>query len=167
MEGAPYPWACPLPYGHLVCPRTPFSCTLRMLVGKNSLYKLPKVLTTVSRKYPLFSFRAVFCCRSRALWHLQAPPRTSFSRGLSTPISRRCCNTHKSLRCVRGCYTSMTWRDQGVPEAWRQSSKLWSSKSSSAKGWWEHQLETKTEDICVIRWSKPLGVYIMNFYRPK
>ena len=31
----------------------------------------------------------------------------------------------------------------------------------------EKQLETKTEDICVIRWSKPLGDYIMNFYRPK
>ena len=30
-----------------------------LLVGKNSLYNLPKVLTTVSRKYPLFSFRAV------------------------------------------------------------------------------------------------------------
>jgi len=29
------------------------------------------------------------------------------------------------------------------------------------------QLETKTEDICVIRWSKPSGDYIMNFYRPK
>ena len=32
---------------------------LRILVGKDSLYMLPKVLTTVSRKYPLFSFRAV------------------------------------------------------------------------------------------------------------
>ena len=32
---------------------------LRILVGKKSLYILPKVLTTVSRKYPLFSFRAV------------------------------------------------------------------------------------------------------------
>ena len=39
--------------------RTPFSCMLRILVGKNSLYILPKVLTTVSRKYPLFSFRVV------------------------------------------------------------------------------------------------------------
>ena len=29
------------------------------------------------------------------------------------------------------------------------------------------QLETRTEDICVIRWSKPSGDYIMNFYRPK
>ena len=29
------------------------------------------------------------------------------------------------------------------------------------------QLETKTEDICVIWWSKPSGDYIMNFYRPK
>ena len=39
--------------------RTPFSCTLRILVGKNSLYILPKVLTLVSRKFPLFSFRAI------------------------------------------------------------------------------------------------------------
>ena len=31
----------------------------------------------------------------------------------------------------------------------------------------QKQLKTKTEDICVIRWSKPLGDYIMNFYRPK
>ena len=31
----------------------------------------------------------------------------------------------------------------------------------------QEQLETKTEDICVIRWSKPSGDYIMNFYRPK
>ena len=31
----------------------------------------------------------------------------------------------------------------------------------------QEQLETKTKDICVIRWSKPSGVYIMNFYRPK
>ena len=29
------------------------------------------------------------------------------------------------------------------------------------------QLETKTEDICVVRWSKPSGDYIMIFYRPK
>ena len=29
------------------------------------------------------------------------------------------------------------------------------------------QLETRTEDNCVVRWSKPLGDYIMNFYRPK
>src|SRR3954468_5340435 len=29
------------------------------------------------------------------------------------------------------------------------------------------QLETRTEDICVIRESKPSGEYIKNFYRPK
>ena len=29
------------------------------------------------------------------------------------------------------------------------------------------QLETRTEDICVIQESKPSGDYIMNFYRPK
>ena len=31
----------------------------------------------------------------------------------------------------------------------------------------EKQLKTRTEDNCVIRWSKPSGDYIMNFYRPK
>ena len=39
--------------------RTPFSCTIRILVGKNSLYILPTGLATISRKYPLFSFQAV------------------------------------------------------------------------------------------------------------
>src|SRR4051812_15951332 len=29
------------------------------------------------------------------------------------------------------------------------------------------QLETRTEDNCVVRWSKPSADYIMNFYRPK
>ena len=29
------------------------------------------------------------------------------------------------------------------------------------------QLETRTEEVCVIRESKPSGGYIMNFYRPK
>ena len=31
----------------------------------------------------------------------------------------------------------------------------------------EKQLETKTEDICMVRWSKPSGDFITNFYRPK
>ena len=31
----------------------------------------------------------------------------------------------------------------------------------------EKQLETRTEDNCVIRWSKPSGDYIMIFYGPK
>ena len=39
--------------------RTLFSCTIHILVGKNSLYILPKALTPVSRKSPLFSFRAI------------------------------------------------------------------------------------------------------------
>ena len=29
------------------------------------------------------------------------------------------------------------------------------------------QLETKTKDICVVRWSKPSRDYIIIFYRPK
>ena len=28
-------------------------------------------------------------------------------------------------------------------------------------------IKTKAGDICVVRWSKPSGDYIMNFYRPK
>jgi hypothetical protein len=31
----------------------------------------------------------------------------------------------------------------------------------------EKQIETRTGDIAVVRWSKPSGDYIMNFYRPK
>ena len=31
----------------------------------------------------------------------------------------------------------------------------------------EKQLETRTEDFVMVRWSKPSGDYIMNFYRPK
>ena len=53
MEGAP----CLV--GTSCALRTPFSCTILLLVGKNSLYNLPKVLTPVSREYPLFLFRAV------------------------------------------------------------------------------------------------------------
>ena len=61
VEGAPYPLGAPPYLVSTSCAlRTPFSCTIRILVGKNSLYNLPKVLTTVSRKYPLFLFRAVF-----------------------------------------------------------------------------------------------------------
>ena len=46
--------------GTLCASRTSFSCTLLLFVGKNSLYNLPKVLTTVSRKYLMSLFRAVF-----------------------------------------------------------------------------------------------------------
>ena len=42
--------------------------------------------------------------------------------------------------------------------AWRRHGDLDLSKK---------QLETKTGDIVVVRWSKPSGDYIMNFYRPK
>ena len=60
VEGAPTPTGrAPYLVATSCASRTPFSCSLRILVGKNSLYKLPKVLTTVSRKYPLFSFRAI------------------------------------------------------------------------------------------------------------
>ena len=60
VEGAPtLTGHAPCLMGTLCASRTPFSCTLRILVDKNSLYILPKVLTTVSHKYPLFSFRAV------------------------------------------------------------------------------------------------------------
>jgi len=75
VEGAPtLPGRAPCLLATSCASQPPFSCTLRILVGKNSLYNLPKVLITVSRKYPLFSFRAVFCYRSRAPW--RHPPST-------------------------------------------------------------------------------------------
>ena len=54
MEGAP-----PCLVGTSCALQTPFSCSILLLVGKNSLYNLPKVLTTVSRKHVLSLFRVV------------------------------------------------------------------------------------------------------------
>ena len=60
-EGAPYPLGMP-PYlvGTSCALRTPFSYTIHILLGKNSLYNLPEVLNPVSRKYLMSLFRAVF-----------------------------------------------------------------------------------------------------------
>ena len=61
MEGVAYPpGRAPYLVGTSCALRTPFSCAILLLVGKNSLYNLPKVLTTVSCKYILSLFRAVF-----------------------------------------------------------------------------------------------------------
>ena len=81
VEGAPpLLGAPPCLVGTLCASRTPFSCTIRILVGKNSLYILPKVLTTVSRKYPLFSFRTV------SVADLRIPEtRSSFYEGEPMP----------------------------------------------------------------------------------
>ena len=135
--GAPYPPGAPL---WLVATsyalRAPFSCGILLLVDKNSLYNLPKVLTTVPCKNPLFLFRVVFLTDLDCDDVPKRPPRTRFLRGSSTLTSRRCCNTLKPLRCGRGCCTSAMLKGRRRPEAWRQGSKQWSSKSSSAKGWW-------------------------------
>ena len=57
VEGAPYPpGRAPSLVGTLCALWTPFSCTILLLVGKKSLYNLPKVLTTVSHKYLMFFF---------------------------------------------------------------------------------------------------------------
>ena len=53
-----------------------------------------------------------------------------------------------------------------VPDETPDSPRLTLEKTSCSN-LRQKQLETKTEDICVIRWSKPSGDYIMNFYRPK
>ena len=61
MEGAPYPPGCASCVVGTSCALwTPFSCMILLLVGNNSLYNLPKVLTTVSRKNLLSLFRAIF-----------------------------------------------------------------------------------------------------------
>ena len=48
-EGAPPVGRAPCLVGTSCASRTPFSCMLRILVGKNLLYILLKVLTTVGR----------------------------------------------------------------------------------------------------------------------
>ena len=53
------PGRAPLSRGHLICLPDSIFLHVTILVGKKSLYILSKVLTTVSRKYPLFSFRVV------------------------------------------------------------------------------------------------------------
>ena len=50
-----------------------------------------------------------FSNRSRSSCHLQVPPRTSSSRRSSTPTLRRCCNTLKPLRCIRGAAHPRCW----------------------------------------------------------
>ena len=61
VEGTPYPPGhAPCLVGTSCALRTPFSCTILLSVGKNSLYNLPKVFTIVSRKYPLSLLRAIF-----------------------------------------------------------------------------------------------------------
>ena len=73
VEGAP-----PCLVGTLCALRTLFSYRTSILVGKNSLYNLPGVLTPVSRKNLLSLFRAIFCqgCQGQALCHLPPPPTT-------------------------------------------------------------------------------------------
>ena len=140
VEGAPtLTGHAPCLMGTSCTSRTLFSCTLLLLVGKNSLYNLPKGLTTVSRKNLLFLFRAVFLTDLEHHDIFKRSQGQVFREG-HQPLSRRCCITLKPLRCVRGCCTSAMWRDQGVPEAWRQSSKRWNNKFSSAKGWWSADL---------------------------
>ena len=68
VEGAPtLPGRAPCLVATSYASQTLFSCTLRILVGKNSLYILLKVLTTVSRKYPLFLFRSISVSDLRAI----------------------------------------------------------------------------------------------------
>ena len=92
VEGAPYPLgAPPCLVGTSCALRTPFSCTILLLVGKNSLYNLPKVLTTVPRQYPLFLFWAVFCRRFGARCHLRSPTKRAMyptSLLTQTPMGR-------------------------------------------------------------------------------
>ena len=60
VEGAPYPpGRAPCIVGTSCALRTLFSCTILLLVGKNSLYNHLKVLTSIPREHPLFLFRAV------------------------------------------------------------------------------------------------------------
>ena len=93
VEGAPtLTWRAPCLMDTSCVPRTPFSCTLRILVGKNSLYNLPKVLTTVSCKNIMSLFRAI------PIVDLEQDVFPRVSRGLSgvSPYTR----SRSKKRCL-------------------------------------------------------------------
>ena len=84
-----------------------------------------------------------------------------------TPWSLHIADVQHPLTHLNGLRVLQHLREIGVDDpleklvlgsAWRHHGDLDLS---------EKQLKTKTEDFCVIRWSKPLGDYIMNFYRQK
>ena len=67
-------------------------------------------------------------------------PKDKFFEKVINPYLVEVLQHPQTIEMREGCCTSAMWRDQGVPEAWRQSSKLWNNKFSSAKGWWSVDL---------------------------
>ena len=103
--------------------RTLFSCTILLLVGKNSLYNLSKVLTTVSRKYPLFLFRAIFLTD---LEHHDVFKRSQGQvfREVRQPLSRGCAASPFPLQgnptqCSRGSRGARPGGRARPPPSWR------------------------------------------------
>ena len=124
---------------------TPFSCTILLLVGKNSLYNLLKVLTTAPWQNPLFLFRAVFLTDLDHHDDFKRPQGQVFREG-HQPLPRGGAATPSNHWVVWGGFcTSAMLRDQEGPEAWRQYSKQWSNKFSSARGWWSVESTLATQ----------------------
>ena len=63
-------------------------------------------------------------------------PKDKFFERVINPYLAEVLQYPQTIEMREGCYTSAMWRDQGVPEAWRQSSRPWSNKFSSVKRWW-------------------------------
>ena len=103
------------------------------------------------------------------MW-LESSPRSTISWHLKTsglPWSLNIADVQQPLTHLNGLRVLQHLREIGVDNpleklvlgsAWRRHGALDLS---------EKHLETKTWDFCMIRWSKPSGGYIINFYRPK
>ena len=128
VEGAPPTGRAPCLVGTSCALRTLFSCTILLLVGKNSLYNLMKVLTTVPRKYPLFLFQAVFLTDLDHHDVFKRPQGQVFREG------------HQSLPRGGAATPSNHWdawggaahpRCWGTKEDWKHGDKALSNESTS------------------------------------
>ena len=68
-----------------------------------------------------------------------APKDKSFEKVIN-PYLAEVLQHPQTIEMREGVLHIAMFKGQGRPEAWRQGLKQWSSKSSSAKGWWNMDL---------------------------
>ena len=61
-------------------------------------------------------------------------PKDKFFEKVINPYLAEVLQHPQTIEMREGVLHIPMWRDQGIPEAWRQSSKLWNNRFSSAKG---------------------------------
>ena len=82
------------------------------------------------------------------------------------PWSLNIADVQHPLTHLNGLRVSQHLRKVGVDDLLEELVLGGTWRRHSDPGLLEKQLETKTEDICMIQWSNPSGDYIMNFYIP-